>query len=69
MEKVIQELNLLAHEDVSTLSVKDQETHYKETCKSLDILMNKKDIDLDDYESLMEIKAFVLSKIKNLKID
>ncbi len=66
-ENLIKRINLLTDVELSNYSSKDKVLYYKDLLKRLDKLLNDKNIDLDDFEQLLEVKKKIMSKINTEK--
>lgn len=66
-ENLIKRINLLTDAELSNYSSKDKVLYYKDLLKRLDKLLNDKNIDLDDFEQLLEVKKKIMSKINTEK--
>lgn len=63
MEDLINEFEKLTQTDISSFSLEEQQNFYKNSIRDLDVVMNNKNIDLDFYEQLLEIKKNLLAKL------
>ena len=63
MEDLIKEFEKLTQTDISSFSLEEQQNFYKNSLKDLDVVMNNKNIALDFYEQLLEIKRNLLAKL------
>lgn len=66
-ENLIKKINLLANVELPNYSSKEKVLYYKDLLKRLDRLLNDKNINLDDFEQLLEIKKQIMSKINTEK--
>ena len=66
-ENLIKKINLLANVELPNYSSKEKVLYYKDLLKRLDRLLNDKNINLDDFEQLHEIKKQIMSKINTEK--
>lgn len=66
-ENLIKRINLLTNVELSNYSSKNKVLYYKDLLKRLDKLLNDKNINLDDFEQLLEIKKHIMSKINTEK--
>ena len=67
MEELISQFKELFEQDFQDLSKEEQIEFYQKSIEDLDKIMVSKNIDLDIYEQLLEIKKMMLSKIYILK--
>ncbi len=67
MEELISQFKELVEQDFQNLSKEEQIEFYQKSIEDLDKIMDTKNIDLDIYEKLLEIKKMLLSKIYILK--
>lgn len=67
MEELISQFKELFEQDFQDLSKEEQIEFYQKSIEDLDKIMDTKNIDLDIYEQLLEIKKMLLSKIYILK--
>lgn len=66
-ENLIKKINLLTNVELPNYSSKEKVLYYKDLLKRLDRLLNDKNINLDDFEQLLEIKKQIMSKINTEK--
>ncbi len=67
MEELISQFKDLIDQDLQNMSKENQIEFYQKSINDLDVLMDNKNIDLDIYEQLLEVKKTLLSKIYILK--
>lgn len=63
MGDLIKEFEKLTQADISNFSLEEQQDFYKNSIRDLDIVMSNKNINLDSYEQLLEIKRNLLAKL------
>lgn len=63
MGDLIKEFEKLTQTDISNFSLEEQQDFYKNSIRDLDVVMNNKNIDLNFYEQLLEIKRNLLAKL------
>ncbi len=69
MEDLIKEFEKLTQTDISNFSLEEQQDFYKNSIRDLDVVMNNKNIDLNFYEQLLEIKRNLLAKLYATKLN
>lgn len=66
-QKLIEKINSFANADLSKSSLEEKLEYYHNLLKKMDKLLNDKNINLDDFEQLLEIKKQIMSKINTEK--
>ncbi len=69
MGDLIKEFEKLTQTDISNFSLEEQQDFYKNSIRDLDVVMNNKNIDLNFYEQLLEIKRNLLAKLYATKLN
>ena len=69
MGDLIKEFEKLTQTDISNFSLEEQQNFYKNSIRDLDVVMNNKNIDLNFYEQLLEIKRNLLAKLYATKLN
>jgi hypothetical protein len=69
MNELIEKFKKLTTYNLDEFSCKERLSYYIKATNSLDKVMDNKDIDLQDYKKLMEIKKIFLAKIYALEED
>lgn len=69
MGDLIKEFEKLTQTDISNFSLAEQQDFYKNSIRDLDVVMNNKNIDLNFYEQLLEIKRNLLAKLYATKLN
>ena len=66
MNKIVENFQRLVDADISIFSKEEKIAYYENIRKKMDKIMDERDIDLDLFEELLEIKKQVLAKVNNL---
>lgn len=66
MNKIVENFQRLIDADISVFSKEEKIAYYENIRKKMDKIMDERDIDLDLFEELLEIKKQVLAKVNNL---
>ena len=66
MNKIVENFQRLVDADISVCSKEEKIAYYENIRKKMDKIMDERDIDLDLFEELLEIKKQVLAKVNNL---
>ncbi len=66
MNKIVENFQRLVDADISVFSKEEKIAYYENIRKKMDKIMDERDIDLDLFEELLEIKKQVLAKVNNL---
>lgn len=69
MGDLIKEFEKLTQTDISNFGLEEQQDFYKNSIRDLDVVMNNKNIDLNFYEQLLEIKRNLLAKLYATKLN
>ena len=69
MGDLIKEFEKLTQTDISNFCLEEQQDFYKNSIRDLDVVMNNKNIDLNFYEQLLEIKRNLLAKLYATKLN
>lgn len=69
MGDLIKEFEKLTQTDISNFSLEEKQDFYKNSIRDLDVVMNNKNIDLNFYEQLLEIKRNLLAKLYATKLN
>lgn len=64
---VVEDFKYLLNSDISNLSKNKQIKYFEELKAKINEVMDDKDIDLDIFEKLLNVKKQIMSKIYNLK--
>ncbi len=64
---VVEDFKYLLNSDISNLSKNKQIKYFEELETKINEVMDNKDIDLDIFEKLLNVKKQIMSKIYNLK--
>lgn len=67
MEEKINKINTLLNVDISKYTTEEKYKHYKSIIKNIDMEMDKKDIEIDLYEKLLQLKKNAMSKLMTLE--
>lgn len=66
MKNFIENAKKYACADLNSMSDEEKYDYYQSLMTELDKKLNDENIDLDDFEELIEVKKIVLSNLKNL---
>ena len=69
METFIKKAKLLTEADLSTFSNDEKLDYYQGLLSALDKKLNIKDIDLEVFEKLLEVRKTLLAKILIIKVN
>ena len=67
MEEKINKINTLLNVDISKYTTEAKYKYYKSIIKNIDMEMDKKDIEIDLYEKLLQLKKNAMSKLMTLE--